>query len=98
KEDLDTVFKPPERVEGRPTRGPRAETRARVEGAMRSDIESGKVTQESLKKTPEKALAAHYGASRDTVRKARNSVLSVEAVSEPHSKPSKSKSKLSKAG
>ncbi len=98
KEDLDTVFSPPERAEDRPTRGPRAETRARVEAAMWSDIESGKITQERLDKMPEKVLAERYGASRDTVRKARKSVLSVDVVSKPVSKRSKPESKLSKPG
>ncbi len=88
-DDLDAVFQPPEGVKNRPSRGPRAGIRARVEAAMRAEIQSGKITPELLGKAKEKVLAAHYGASRDTVRKACKSVLSVEAGSKPVSKLSK---------
>ncbi len=96
-DDLDAVFQPPEEVEDRPSRGPRAEKMAQVVAAMRSEIESGKITQEGLRKEKEKVLAGRYGVSRDTVRKARKSVLSVGAVPKPKSKLSKPESKLSKS-
>ena len=44
--------------------------------SMKSDLESGKTTLAALDEMKEEALAAEYGASRDTVRKARKSVLS----------------------
>ncbi len=44
--------------------------------AMRQDILSGQLTTATLENMLEKNLAAHYGVSRDTARKARDAVLS----------------------
>jgi len=93
--DLAAVFQPPEEVEDRPRRGPQAKVMARVEATMRSDFQAGPKTREWLRTASEDVLAECYGASRDTVRKARKSVLS---VAKPESKVSKPKSKLSKLG
>jgi hypothetical protein len=43
---------------------------------MRRDLEEGRQTPASLRDMPEKNLAATYGFSRDTVRKARATVMS----------------------
>jgi hypothetical protein len=45
---------------------------------MREEIASGSTTREELTNMLEKELAAKYGVSRDTVRKARNVVLAEE--------------------
>jgi DNA-binding GntR family transcriptional regulator len=47
-----------------------------VEQAMRSDIREGRHTLADLQEMLEKNLAGTYGASRDTVRKALNQVVS----------------------
>lgn len=60
----------------RPSRGPKAHTLVRVVEEMRRDLSSGKVTAKRLSDESEKALASQYGASRDTIRKARNAVQS----------------------
>lgn len=65
----------------RPSRGPKALVQLRVADAMRADLLSGRKTRDQLRKQAEKALATEYRASRDTVRKARRSALSVETVS-----------------
>jgi hypothetical protein len=65
----------------RPSRGPTAGTQIRVVEAMQADLLSGKKTRDGLRKQVEKALADEYDASRDTVRKARQTVLSVETMS-----------------
>jgi hypothetical protein len=57
-------------------RGRKPETLNRVQQAMRSDIQSGRHTEASLKSMLEKNLAEQYGVSRDTARKARAMVLS----------------------
>jgi DNA-binding GntR family transcriptional regulator len=43
---------------------------------MRNDIQQGRHTVAELENMLEKNLAAQYGVSRDTVRKARRAVLS----------------------
>jgi hypothetical protein len=48
----------------------------RVMLQMRDDIKHGRSTLAQLQDTLEKNLAANYGASRDTVRKARSAVVS----------------------
>jgi hypothetical protein len=65
----------------RPSRGPKAGVQLRVADAMRADLLSGKRTRDQLREQPEKVLADEYGAARDTIRKARQAVLSVETVS-----------------
>lgn len=69
----------------RPTRGPKSGVKARVVDAMLSDLLGGKKTRDGLRKQTEKGLAGEYSASRDTVRKARRTVLAVETVSKPAS-------------
>lgn len=69
----------------RPSRGPKAGVQDRVADAMRSDLLSGKKTRDALSKQVEKELADEYDASRDTVRKARRTVLAVETASKPPS-------------
>jgi hypothetical protein len=71
---------PPSAPSSRPKRGPKAGVRQRVADAMRADLLSGRKTAVQLRQ-PEKTLAAEYGASRDTIRKARYEVLAVETVS-----------------
>jgi hypothetical protein len=65
----------------RPSRGPKAGVQLRVVTEMMADLRGGRKTRDQLHKQPEKALASDYRASRDTVRKARVEVLSVETVS-----------------
>jgi hypothetical protein len=48
----------------------------RVKEAMKRDIQAGKHTATTLRDMLEKNLAAEYNVSRDTVRKARDQVLS----------------------
>ena len=69
----------------RPSRGPKAGIQLRVADTMRADLLSGKKTSDQLRKQTEKVLGAEYTASRDTVRKARLTVLSVETLSKPSS-------------
>jgi hypothetical protein len=57
-------------------RGPRPTKRARTMEAMRGDIRDGRQSAHSLHAMLEKELAATYGVSRDTARKARSKVLS----------------------
>jgi hypothetical protein len=59
-----------------PSRGPKAGVFLRVVEEMRRDLRNQSTTAARLTSEPEKALAAQYSASRDTVRKARNIVLS----------------------
>jgi hypothetical protein len=54
-----------------------APRREKVESAMRAGIVSGAITRERLRAMLEKELASQYSASRDTCRKARNSVLAI---------------------
>jgi hypothetical protein len=68
---------------GAPPAGPGARKRGRkpikfekVTKAMRVDIEDGKQTPDSLGDMLEKTLVENYGCSRDTVRRARDVVLS----------------------
>jgi hypothetical protein len=57
-------------------RGARPKKTEQVKGAMRNDIQQGRLTAAALKNMLEKNLAENYGVSRDTARKARNAVLS----------------------
>jgi DNA-binding GntR family transcriptional regulator len=43
---------------------------------MTKDLQQGKFTLADLSEAPEEALATQYDASRDTVRKVRNKILS----------------------
>jgi Bacterial regulatory proteins, gntR family len=54
----------------------------RVKKAMRTDLREGRCNPATLGQMLEKELEQKYGASRDTVRKARNAVLS-EIVENP---------------
>jgi|GraSoiStandDraft_16_1057320.scaffolds.fasta_scaffold331617_1 hypothetical protein len=56
-------------------RGARPKKTEQVKGAMRNDIQQGRLTAAALKNMLEKNLAENYGVSRDTARKARNAVL-----------------------
>jgi hypothetical protein len=56
-------------------RGPRPEKREAVVAAMQRNIAKGAVTLAALTEEKWEALAAEYGASRDTVRKALAEVL-----------------------
>jgi hypothetical protein len=56
-------------------RGARPKKFEQVRGAMRGDLQQGRLTLAELKNMLEKELAADYGVSRDTARKARNAVL-----------------------
>jgi hypothetical protein len=57
-------------------RGPKAKKFEATKTAMRNDVRQGKYTKLELQSKREKELAAIYHASRDTVRKARNALLS----------------------
>ena len=57
-------------------RGPKAVVSKSVEDAMTKDLQQKKITMGKLRDMPEEALVAEYGASRDTVRKVRNKILS----------------------
>jgi hypothetical protein len=59
-----------------PKRGRKSWKRGPVEAAMRNDIQEGRLTLAELQTMGEKVLADRYKASRDTVRKAREVVLS----------------------
>jgi hypothetical protein len=72
-----TANKPP--VQAR-NRGPRPEKFKRVEDAMTKDLQQRKITPAELGDMIEEALATKYGASRDTVRKVRNKVLSKSVI------------------
>jgi hypothetical protein len=60
----------------RKVRGPRSLIRDRVKERMKHDINKGRITKDQLVAAREKSLAHEYQASRDTCRKARESVLS----------------------
>jgi hypothetical protein len=57
-------------------RGPKSNIRQRIEAQMRKEIKSGELTPSELRNMPEKLWEARYGASRTTVREARDGVLS----------------------
>jgi hypothetical protein len=57
-------------------RGRKPHKREVVEEAMRHDIKTGQLSLVDLQEMLEKNLATKYDASRDTVRKARNAVVS----------------------
>jgi 7-cyano-7-deazaguanine synthase in queuosine biosynthesis len=59
-----------------PKRGPRAIKFEQVKEIMERDIREGRQTADNLRAMREKNLAATYGVSRDTARKARRAVLS----------------------
>jgi hypothetical protein len=69
----------------RPTRGPKADVSKRVREQMQAELSTGTISADQLKRLPEKDLSARYSASRDTVRKARVTVL-VETRSKPENK------------
>ena len=81
-----------------PQRGPKAGKSKRVRQEMQQDLDSGKLSPDQLAHMTEKQLAVRYGGvARDTVRKARNAILSkrVETLSKL-SKPSKPPAKPTK--
>jgi hypothetical protein len=57
-------------------RGRRPKKLGQVIEAISEDIRQGRLTKDALTNTLEKNLAAKYGVSRDTARKARDAVLS----------------------
>jgi hypothetical protein len=57
-------------------RGPKAKKFEAIKTSMRNDLRQGKRTKLELQTMREKELAAIYHASRDTVRRARNALLS----------------------
>jgi hypothetical protein len=57
-------------------RGPRPLTLERTINTMRTDIEEGRRSVAEIQNMLEKRLSEIYGVSRDTARRARNSVLS----------------------
>jgi hypothetical protein len=57
-------------------RGPKPELSERVKDAMRTGLREHKITASDLRNMKEEELAEHYGASRDTCRKARKVILS----------------------
>jgi hypothetical protein len=57
-------------------RGRKAKKLNQVKAAISEDIRRGQKTPVDLREMPEKDLAANYGVSRDTARKARDAVLS----------------------
>jgi hypothetical protein len=59
-------------------RGGNAGKRQRVEQEMQNDIHAGRLTPNKLATMLEKEMAARYGVSRDTARKARNKILSLK--------------------
>src|SRR5260370_12496408 len=69
----------------RPARGPKAEKLERVVDAMRLKLQERKTSPDALARQIEKDLAAEYGVSRDTARKARQRVLA-GTVSKPSEK------------
>jgi hypothetical protein len=69
----------------RPARGPKAEKLERVVDAMRLKLQERKISADALARQIEKDLAAEYGVSRDTARKARQRVLA-GTVSKPSEK------------
>jgi hypothetical protein len=56
-------------------RGPKSGKRENAAAAIRKALQDQTITEEDLRATREKVLAARYGISRDTARKARNDVL-----------------------
>lgn len=55
-------------------RGPKELVRVRVAREMKRDIAKGRLTRKRLAQMLEKVMAQRYGASRNTCRKARNSI------------------------
>jgi hypothetical protein len=73
-----TASKSPADAGSKRRRGRRPEKFERAKEAMKNDIRTGRLTVADLNKMLEKDLAAEYGVSRDTARKARKAVLIVE--------------------
>jgi Bacterial regulatory proteins, gntR family len=57
-------------------RGPKPTKLAQVKAAIMRDIRQSRLTADKLRELLEKDLAATYGVSRDTARRARNEVMS----------------------
>jgi hypothetical protein len=57
-------------------RGRKPEKLQQVKEAMKTDLRRGRYTKAQLQELTEKVLAATYGVSRDTARKARSAVVS----------------------
>jgi len=57
-------------------RGPLPEVGNRIRDAMRTDIREDRLSIQALGEMTEEAMAARYHGSRDTCRKARNTILS----------------------
>jgi hypothetical protein len=79
---VDEATEPQRRVHTPRKRGPKSGKLKHVKESMIRDLREGRQTAASLQDMPEKALAATYGCSRDTVRKARNDVLSLSEFAE----------------
>lgn len=74
--DHTSSRRPQERSPSSNRRGPPPIKREQAREAMRRDIQEGKRSVEELRNMREKELEANYLFSRDTLRKARNEVLS----------------------
>ncbi len=57
-------------------RGPVPATLQRVKNGMYGEVRSGKMNIEQLMSLPEDSLAAQFSVSRDTIRRAKNAILS----------------------
>jgi hypothetical protein len=57
-------------------RGPKPDVGNKIKESMRTDLREKQVTCQQLSQMKEEAMVARYGGSRDTCRKARNTVLS----------------------
>jgi len=66
---------PPSGQLPRGKRGPKSGKRENTAAAIRKDLKDKMFTVDALRAMPEKELAARYGVSRDTARKARNDAL-----------------------
>jgi hypothetical protein len=56
-------------------RGRKSDVANRIKGLMEKDLSEGGLTRQELDDMAEEAMAARYGASRDTCRKVRSAVL-----------------------
>ena len=73
----NATIHPEDLGQGKPRRrGPAPITKERVVREMNADIKSGETSASKLEGEKEEVLAEKYGASRDTIRKARIEVLS----------------------
>jgi hypothetical protein len=73
---LDAVSQTPRAATLAPAYRQRAKKLERVKEAMRDDVRQGRYTLSELQNMAEKSMAANYGVSRDTARKALKAILS----------------------